>query len=149
MIDRARNRPTCASEVNNLARAIPAAPDRRDNAVLAEACERFGIAYGTAKNAAMVSAAFSERSLRRDLLDFAHHQTVANDSQAAELLDVSRFPRRPAAGTASRAAPVIRSRAGEKTAAEICGSFRRRPGAPVAVIPVAALDGSRAATVAR
>ena len=45
---------------------------------LAEACERFGIAYGTAKNAAMVAAAFDKRSLRRDLLDFGHHQAVAN-----------------------------------------------------------------------
>lgn len=53
---------------------------------LAEACERFGIACGTAKNAAMVAAAFDERSLRRDLLEFGHHQAVANHDQAGELL---------------------------------------------------------------
>jgi N6-adenosine-specific RNA methylase IME4 len=54
---------------------------------LDQACERFGIAYGTAKNAAMVAAAFDERSLRRDLLDFGHHQAVANHPQADELLE--------------------------------------------------------------
>jgi site-specific DNA-methyltransferase (adenine-specific) len=54
---------------------------------LAEACERFGIAYGTAKNAALVAAAFEERSRRSDLLDFGHHQAVANHPQAAELIE--------------------------------------------------------------
>jgi N6-adenosine-specific RNA methylase IME4 len=53
---------------------------------LDQACERFGIAYGTAKNAALVSAAFEERSRRSDLLDFAHHQAVANNPQADYLL---------------------------------------------------------------
>ena len=53
---------------------------------LAEACERFGIAYGTAKNAACVASAFPKRSSRNDLLDFSHHQAVANHDQATELL---------------------------------------------------------------
>jgi site-specific DNA-methyltransferase (adenine-specific) len=52
---------------------------------LAEACERFGIEYQTAKNAAWVAGAF-ERSLRRDLLEWSHHKEVANHDQAAELL---------------------------------------------------------------
>jgi site-specific DNA-methyltransferase (adenine-specific) len=53
---------------------------------LAEACERFGIAYQTAKDAAWVATAFPERSSRNDLLDFSHHKAVANHDQAAELL---------------------------------------------------------------
>jgi site-specific DNA-methyltransferase (adenine-specific) len=52
---------------------------------LAEACERFGIAYGTAKQAAWVSAAF-ERSSRLDHLTFSHHDAVAGNDQSAELL---------------------------------------------------------------
>lgn len=54
---------------------------------LAEACERFGIAYGTAANAASVCRAFPESSLRREHLEFAHHQAVANHPQAGELLE--------------------------------------------------------------
>ena len=53
---------------------------------LAEACERFGIAYGTAANAASVARAFPESSLRSEHLEFAHHKEVANHDQAAELL---------------------------------------------------------------
>jgi site-specific DNA-methyltransferase (adenine-specific) len=53
---------------------------------LSEACERFGIAYQTAKDAAWVATAFPERSSRNDLLDFSHHRAVANHEQAAELL---------------------------------------------------------------
>lgn len=54
---------------------------------LAEACERFGIAYGTAKNAAMVASAFEQRSYRNDHLDWTHHLAVANHPQASELLE--------------------------------------------------------------
>lgn len=54
---------------------------------LAEACERFGIAYGTAANAASVARAFPESSLRREDLEFAHHQAVANHPDATFLLD--------------------------------------------------------------
>jgi 16S rRNA G966 N2-methylase RsmD len=54
---------------------------------LAEACERFGIAYQTAKDAAWVATAFPERSSRNDLLDFSHHKAVANHDQAADLLE--------------------------------------------------------------
>lgn len=53
---------------------------------LDEACKRFGIAYGTAKNAAMVCRKV-ERSRRRDHLTFAHHQEVAGRDDAAELLE--------------------------------------------------------------
>ena len=52
---------------------------------LAEACERFGIAYQTAKNAASVANAF-ERSRRQDLLTFGHHESVAGREDSAELL---------------------------------------------------------------
>lgn len=54
---------------------------------LAEACERFGIVYQTAKDAAWVATAFPERSLRNDLLEFHHHRAVANHPQAGELLE--------------------------------------------------------------
>lgn len=54
---------------------------------LAEACERFGIAYQTAKDAAWVATAFPERSSRKDLLDFSHHKAVANHPQAGDLLE--------------------------------------------------------------
>jgi site-specific DNA-methyltransferase (adenine-specific) len=50
-----------------------------------EACERFGIAYQTAKDAAYVCRAF-ERSCRH-YLSFEHHRTVANREDAAELLE--------------------------------------------------------------
>lgn len=53
---------------------------------LADACERFGIAYQTAKDAAWVASAFDERSLRNDLLEWNHHRAVANHPQAGELL---------------------------------------------------------------
>ena len=53
---------------------------------LAEACERFGIAYDTAKQATRVAAAF-ERCSRLHHLDFSHHQAVANHPQAGELLE--------------------------------------------------------------
>jgi site-specific DNA-methyltransferase (adenine-specific) len=69
----------------------------------AEACKRFGIAYGSAANAASVSKAFSESSCRHELLTFEHHYQVASlmradpkqppevvaerQKQAAELLD--------------------------------------------------------------
>ena len=54
---------------------------------LDQACDRFGIAYQTAKNAAWVATAFPERSSRKDLLDFSHHKAVANHPQASELLE--------------------------------------------------------------
>lgn len=53
---------------------------------LDQACERFGIAYDTAKQATRVAAAF-ERCSRLHHLDFGHHQTVANHPQAVELLE--------------------------------------------------------------
>jgi len=53
---------------------------------LDEACERFGIAYGTAANAASVARAFPDSSLRREHLEFAHHQAVANHPLAVDLL---------------------------------------------------------------
>lgn len=52
---------------------------------LAEACERFGIAYDTALQASRVSAAF-ESCLRRQDLGWHHHKEVANHDQADELL---------------------------------------------------------------
>jgi transposase len=53
---------------------------------LDQACERFGIAYQTAKDAAWVATRF-ERSDRSDLLTWTHHRVVANHPQADELLD--------------------------------------------------------------
>lgn len=44
---------------------------------LAEACERFGIAYSTAADAASVAKAFPECSLRNEHLEFNHHRAVA------------------------------------------------------------------------
>ena len=51
-----------------------------------EACERFGIAYQTARNALTVAKAF-ELSRRRDDLSPQHHAEVANREDAAELLE--------------------------------------------------------------
>jgi site-specific DNA-methyltransferase (adenine-specific) len=53
---------------------------------LAEACERFGIAYDTAAQATRVAAAFPESCLRRQDLGWHHHKEVANHEQAYELL---------------------------------------------------------------
>jgi hypothetical protein len=53
---------------------------------LAEACERFGIAYDSAADAARVSAAFESRERSRDL-HWSHHRVVANHPQAGELLE--------------------------------------------------------------
>jgi N6-adenosine-specific RNA methylase IME4 len=53
---------------------------------LDQACERFGIAYQTAKQAAWVASCF-ERSCRQDLLTFSHHESVAGRDDAAELLE--------------------------------------------------------------
>jgi site-specific DNA-methyltransferase (adenine-specific) len=53
---------------------------------LAEACERFGIAYDTALQASRVSSAFKS-CIRIQDLTFAHHQVVANHKQAGELLE--------------------------------------------------------------
>ena len=52
---------------------------------LAEACERFGIAYDTAAQAVRVAGAF-ECCLRRQHLGWHHHKEVANHPQAADLL---------------------------------------------------------------
>lgn len=52
---------------------------------LAEACERFGIAYDTAAQASRVCAAF-ESCVRTQDLTFEHHRIVANHPQAVELL---------------------------------------------------------------
>lgn len=54
---------------------------------LAEACERFGIAYQTAKDAAWVATTFPERSDRYDLLEWTHHRVAAGHPQACELLE--------------------------------------------------------------
>jgi site-specific DNA-methyltransferase (adenine-specific)/site-specific DNA-methyltransferase (cytosine-N4-specific) len=53
---------------------------------LAEACERFGIAYDTALQASRVSAAFPKSCMRIQNLTFNHHQLVANHAQSGELL---------------------------------------------------------------
>jgi site-specific DNA-methyltransferase (adenine-specific)/site-specific DNA-methyltransferase (cytosine-N4-specific) len=53
---------------------------------LAEACERFGIAYDTALQASRVSAAFPKSCMRIQDLTFNHHQLVANHPQSGELL---------------------------------------------------------------
>lgn len=53
---------------------------------LAEACERFGIAYDTAAQATRVAAAF-ESCVRTQDLTFEHHRIVANHPQAGELLE--------------------------------------------------------------
>jgi len=52
---------------------------------LAEACERFGIAYDSAADAARVAAAFESRERSRHL-EWSHHRIVANHDQAADLL---------------------------------------------------------------
>jgi 16S rRNA G966 N2-methylase RsmD len=52
---------------------------------LAEACERFGIAYDTAAQATRVAAAFESCS-RLQQLTWNHHQAVANHQLAGELL---------------------------------------------------------------
>ena len=52
---------------------------------LDEACQRFGIEYQTAKNAASVCKAY-ERYLRKDHLTFTHHAAVAGRDDADELL---------------------------------------------------------------
>lgn len=54
---------------------------------LAEACERFGIAYSTAAQATRVSAAFPQSCNRLQHLDWTHHYVVANHPQAGELLE--------------------------------------------------------------
>ena len=51
-----------------------------------EACERFGIAYKTAANAASACKAL-ESSRRREHLSFEHHKEIANRDDADELLD--------------------------------------------------------------
>lgn len=53
---------------------------------LSEACERFGIEYQTAADAAWVANRF-ESSDRSELLTWTHHRVVANHDQAAELLE--------------------------------------------------------------
>ncbi len=53
---------------------------------LDQACERFGIAYQTAKDSAWVAAAFPERSDRSDLLEWTHHRVVAGRDDAVDLL---------------------------------------------------------------
>jgi hypothetical protein len=45
---------------------------------LAEACDRFGIEYQTAANAASVARAFNESSSREELLEWKHHEAVAS-----------------------------------------------------------------------
>lgn len=53
---------------------------------LDEACERFGVAYDTAKQATRVCRDF-ERCRRLHNLSFGHHQSVAGHPEAAELLE--------------------------------------------------------------
>lgn len=50
---------------------------------LAEACERFGIAYQSAKDAAWVATTFPERSDRSDLLEWTHHRVAAGHDLTA------------------------------------------------------------------
>ena len=52
---------------------------------LSEACQLFGIAQDTAKQAVRVCRAF-ERCVRTHELSFDHHARVANDEDASELL---------------------------------------------------------------
>jgi site-specific DNA-methyltransferase (adenine-specific)/site-specific DNA-methyltransferase (cytosine-N4-specific) len=52
---------------------------------LAEACQRFGIQYQHAADAAWVANRF-ESSDRSELLTWTHHRVVAKEAQAAELL---------------------------------------------------------------
>lgn len=52
---------------------------------LAEACERFGIEYSTAANAAWVAGRFKS-SARAEHLSFKHHEVVARRDDADELL---------------------------------------------------------------
>lgn len=53
---------------------------------LDQACERFGIEYQTAADAAWVATRF-ESSDRSELLTWTHHRVVANHPQAGELLE--------------------------------------------------------------
>lgn len=53
---------------------------------LEQACERFGIAYKTAAQAAWVASQF-ESSRRLEHLTFGHHDAVAGRDDAAELLE--------------------------------------------------------------
>ncbi len=53
---------------------------------LEEACERFGVAYSTAKDAVVTCRAIEQR-LRRPTLPYTHHRQVANRDDADELLD--------------------------------------------------------------
>ena len=53
---------------------------------LSEACERFGIAYKTAAQAAWVASHF-ECSCRQEHLTYGHHESVAGHPQAGELLE--------------------------------------------------------------
>jgi site-specific DNA-methyltransferase (adenine-specific)/site-specific DNA-methyltransferase (cytosine-N4-specific) len=53
---------------------------------MAAACERFGIAYDTAAQATRVAAAFPESCTRVQDLSWKHHQEVANNDHAYELL---------------------------------------------------------------
>lgn len=53
---------------------------------LDQACERFGIAYKTAAQAAWVAGKI-ESSLRREHLEFGHHKEVAGRDDAADLLE--------------------------------------------------------------
>ena len=52
---------------------------------LDQACERFGIAYKVAADAAWVSGKF-ESSERSELLDWSHHRVVAGRDDAADLI---------------------------------------------------------------
>ena len=61
---------------------------------LAEACERFGIAYQTAANGVRVCKAF-ESSRRREELTFGHYESVANHPDAPDLLHPDRPADRP------------------------------------------------------
>jgi N6-adenosine-specific RNA methylase IME4 len=53
---------------------------------LDQACERFGIAYKTAANAAFVASQF-ECSCRQEHLSYSHYESVAGNPQAGDLLE--------------------------------------------------------------
>jgi N6-adenosine-specific RNA methylase IME4 len=53
---------------------------------LEQACERFGIAYKTAANAAFVASQF-ECSCRQEHLSYGHYESVAGNSKAGDLLE--------------------------------------------------------------
>jgi hypothetical protein len=82
------------AKLTSTARARAAGTNRRyledagyiERGKLRAACQKFSIAYQSAKNAVWVCRSF-QRSRRIDHLTFNHHQLIANHPAAAELLE--------------------------------------------------------------